>query len=37
VYVRLIRPDGELGAIAETGAAGILHLKKVFNVAAASG
>ncbi len=37
VYVRLLRPDGELGAIAETGAAGILHLKKVFNVAAASG
>ena len=35
VYMRLIRPDGELGAIAETGAAGILHLKKVFNVAPA--
>ncbi len=33
-YMRLIRPDGELGAIAESGAAGILQLRKVFNCGA---
>ncbi|MCK4235823.1 MAG: hypothetical protein KAX38_01810, partial [Candidatus Krumholzibacteria bacterium] len=35
--VRLIRPDGKLGAIGEVGVAGFLQIRRVFKVAGGGG